>query len=345
MRFGINQVTDDLPNYGQLVRRTEDIGVELIGVPDTQAGQYRECYITLSQALSNTTRVLAGPVVSNAVTRHPAVTAAAIASADELSGGRAFLGMATGDTGVINLGLRPVRMADLEAYILAVRELFDQGRTTWQGRTAQLRWVQGAVPIYLAADGPQMLRMVGRVADGVICGMGFRPENIRRVKQFIAEGAREASRSPDEIAIWYYTRVAVTDSRDEALDMVRPSLAASSAHAFRFSLEGKEVPEEYVEPIRELERRYDPGFHNQPGPDNPNAQAVEELGLTEYLASRFGVAGTEEQCIERIRELESNGVERVLCRPIVHDRYGFLDQWERVIAATCGGGSGGDGGS
>lgn len=341
MRFGINQATDDLPNYGELVRRTEAIGVELVGVPDTQAGQYRECYVTLSHALSNTTRVLAGPVVSNAVTRHPAVTAAAIASADELSGGRAFLGMATGDTGLINLGLRPVRMADLEAYILAVRELFDEGRTTWKGRTARLRWLQRPVPIYLAADGPKMLRMAGRVADGVICGMGFRPENVRRVQQFVAEGAREAGRSPDEIAIWYWTRVAVADSRDEALEMVRPSLAASSAHAFRFSLEGKEVPEDYEEPIRELERRYDPGFHNQPGPDNPNARAVAELGLTEYLASRFGVAGTEEQCIGRIRELQGHGVERVLCRPIVHDRYGFLDRWERVIAATRNGSGGG----
>ena len=337
MKFGINQVTDDLPNYGELVRRTEAIGVDRIGVPDTQAGKFRECYVTLSQVFSHTSRVTAGPVVSNAITRHPAVTAAAIASADEVSGGRAFLGMATGDTGVFNLGLKPARQSELESYVLAVRELFDTGRTTWNGTTAKLKWVKRPVPIYLAADGPKMLRMAGRIADGVIVGMGFREENIRRVQQFLGEGANEAGRSLHDIDIWYWARVAVADQREDALDLVRPSLAAGSAHAFRFTLEGKEVPADLVEPILELERRYDHSFHNEPGMENPNGRLVEELGLTDYLAERMGVVGTENECIDQLKRLGELGVENVLCRPLVFDRYDFLNRWERVIAAVRGG--------
>lgn len=336
MQFGISWVPDDLTTYGDLVRRTEAIGVDRIGVPDTQASQYRECYVTLSHLFANTTRAAAGPVVSNPVTRHPAVTAAAIASADEVSGGRAFICMATGDTGVFNLGLKPAKRAELEAYVLALRELFDAGRTTWHGATVKLKWVERPVPIYLAADGPKMLRLAGRIADGVVVGTGFLAENVPMVEGFIAEGAREAGRSLDDIDVWYMARAAVADHRDDALDLVRPSLAAASAHAFRFSLEGKSVPDELVEPILELERRYDHTVHNQPGTDNPNGQLVADLGLTDYLADRMAVVGTEAECIAKFRRLRELGVENVICRPLVLDRGDFLDRWERIIAATRG---------
>lgn len=47
MRFGMGWVPDDLTTYGELVRQTEAIGVDRIGVPDTEASVYRECYVTL----------------------------------------------------------------------------------------------------------------------------------------------------------------------------------------------------------------------------------------------------------------------------------------------------------
>jgi alkanesulfonate monooxygenase SsuD/methylene tetrahydromethanopterin reductase-like flavin-dependent oxidoreductase (luciferase family) len=131
-------------------------------------------------------------------------------------------------------------------------------------------------------------------------------------------------------------RAAVGETRDEALDLARPSLAAASAHAFRFSLEGKDVPEELVEPILELERRYDHTVHNTPGTENPNGQLVLELGLTDYLADRMGIIGTEQDCIDKVARLQATGVDNVFCRPLVHDRQRFLDHWERVITSTVG---------
>lgn len=334
MKFGISWVPDDLKTYGALVRRTEEIGIDRIGVPDTQASQYRECYVTLAHLFDNTERVVAGPLVSNPVVRHPAVTAAAIASADELSGGRANITLATGDTGVFNLGLRPAKLAQLEEYVLVLRELFETGRATWNGNTVKLKWVERPVPIHIAADGPKALRLAGRVADGVVVGFGFREDNVPLVQQYIAEGAKEAGRSLDDIDIWYMARAAVADDRADALELVTPSLAAASAHAFRFSLSGKAVPEDLVEPILDLERRYDHTVHNVPGTDNPNGQLVRELGLTDYLADRMAVAGTEEECIAKFRRLHDLGVRNVVCRPLVLDRADFLDRWERIIGAV-----------
>lgn len=334
MKFGISWVPDDLGGYGELVRRTEEIGVDRIGVPDTQASQYRECYVTLTHLFAHTRRVVAGPLVSNPITRHPAVAAAAIASADELSGGRAEICLATGDTGVFNLGLKPAKLAELEEYVLVLRELFERGRATWQGSTVKLKWVQRPVPISIAADGPKALRLAGRVADGVVVGLGFLEDTVPLVEQYIAEGAREAGRSPEDIDIWYMARAAVADDRERALELVRPSLAAASAHAFRFSLAGKAVPAELEEPILELERRYDHTVHNVPGTENPNGRLVEELGLTDYLAERMAIVGTEEECMAKLSRLRELGVENVICRPLVLDRADFLDRWGRIIRAA-----------
>jgi len=334
VKFGISWVPDDLTTYGDLVRRTEEIGVDRIGIPDTQANVYRECYVTMTTLFHHTTKVKATTLVSNPVTRHPAVAAAAIASAFEVSGGRAIICLASGDTGVFNLGLKPAKLKLIEDYVRAMRELFDTGKATWEGNTMKLKWVEKPVPIHIAADGPNALRLAGRIADGIVVGFGFQETNVPLAMQYIAEGAAEAGRSVDDIEIFWMARVAVGDTRDEALDLARPSLAAASAHAFRFSLDGKDVPEDLVEPILELERRYDHTVHNSPGMGNPNGQLVKELGLTDYLEERMGIMGTEEQCIERIRKLRSYGVENIFCRPVVFDRYDFLDRWKRVIDAV-----------
>lgn len=334
MKLGITWVTDDLGDYAALAARTEAIGVDRIGVPDTQAGNYRECYVTLAHLFGHTTRVEAGPVVSNPLTRHPAVSAAAIASADELSGGRAFLCLATGDTGVLNLGMRPATLAQLEEYVLVLRDLFESGRARYRGDDVRLKWVRRPVPVFIAADGPRALRLAGRVADGVVVGLGFLPETVPLVQRHLREGAEEAGRSVDEIDVWYMARAAVADRREDALRLVRPSLAAASAHAFRFSLNGKAVPDELAEPVRELERRYDVTVHNEPGRENPNGRLVEELGLTEYLADRMAVVGTEADCIAKLQRLQELGVDNVIVRPLVTDRYGFLDSWERVVKAV-----------
>lgn len=336
MRFGITWVPDDLSAFGEVARRTEEIGIDRIGVPDTQAAQYRECYVTLTHLFASTVAVEAGPVVTNPLTRHPAVSAAAIASADELSGGRAFLCLATGDTGVINLGLRPAKLAQLEEYALVLRDLFGTGRARYQGNDIRLKWVERSVPIYLAADGPRALRLAGRVADGVVVGTGFDEETVSLVRGYIAEGTRESGRTLDDIDVWYMSRVAVADHRTEALRLVSPSLAAAAAHAFRFSLTGKAVPDRYAERLLELERRYDVTVHNEPGRENPNGRLVAELGLTEYLSDRMGIVGTEQECVEKLRRLRKLGVRNVFMRPLVVDRWDFLDRWERVGQAVQG---------
>jgi 5,10-methylenetetrahydromethanopterin reductase len=331
MKLGINFPPGRITRHAQIAAATESSGVDLLGVSDSQAGEYRDCYVALGSVVANTSHLLTGPMVTNPLTRHPAVTASAISTADEQSGGRCILAISTGDSGVYNLGLRPANLAKLEEYIHVLRGLFTGEPTRYGEHTLQLAWATRQIPVYMGAEGPRSLRMAGRIADGVVVGGGLLPEVVESAMKLIDDGARSVGRNIGDIDVWFMGKAALGDSRESAIQEVRASLASSANHVFRFTLEGKAVPDEYRAAIAELQARYDVTQHNVPGADNPNANLVDELGLTNYLAERFGILGNEADCVDRLSTLKALGVAGVLARPLVNDEFEFLSRWKKVV--------------
>ena len=90
----------------RMAQRAEADGFDGWFVVDSQnlAG---DCYVALAQAAAATERIRLGTGVTNPYTRHPAVTASAIASVHAESGGRAVLGIGRGDSALAHLGLAP----------------------------------------------------------------------------------------------------------------------------------------------------------------------------------------------------------------------------------------------
>jgi 5,10-methylenetetrahydromethanopterin reductase len=80
-----------------------------------------DSYVALALAASATDRLGLATGVTNPVTRHPAVTASAIASIGRISGGRAALGIGRGDSALAHLGRAPVGVAVLERYLIALQ--------------------------------------------------------------------------------------------------------------------------------------------------------------------------------------------------------------------------------
>jgi 5,10-methylenetetrahydromethanopterin reductase len=139
-------------------RLAEDVGFTLVGVADSQS-VFRELYATMALCAQATRRVLIGPSVTNPITRHPAVAASGIATIDEIAPGRAFFGIGSGDSAILNLAERPATLADMRAYIEAVRRLHEDGVAEWRGRRMRLTWPPRAIPIYLSAEGPRTLEL------------------------------------------------------------------------------------------------------------------------------------------------------------------------------------------
>jgi 5,10-methylenetetrahydromethanopterin reductase len=308
-------------------RLAEEVGFSLVGVADSQS-VFRELYATMALCAQATRRVRIGPSVTNPVTRHPAVAASGIATIEEIAPGRAFFGIGSGDSAILNLAERPATLADMRAYVESVRALHAKGETAWHGRTARLTWVNRPLPIYLSAEGPRTLELAGEIADGVIVNVGLDPSLVRDAVASVHAGARRAGRDPAAIDLWTLVRINVTADVVAGIDEIRMELASNAHHVFRFTLEGKHVPGELADAIRRVQRGYQPAVHEALGP-SPNARLLEaEPVLRAYLADRFAVVGSPAACAEKLRAVVQAGIGGLLVT-------GFVAERTRLIRALA----------
>ena len=331
MKFGDTMFPNNLEDVASQTRLAEEMGFDYVGIADSQS-LARELYVTLSVVAMSTERVMLGPTVSNPLTRHPAVASSAIASVNELSGGRAFLGIGSGDSAVLNLGLRPARLAELHHYIQSIREMLAGDTSEYRGDHAHVRWANAAIPVAMSAEGPRTLAMAGAIADAAIIHTGLTDDVLRDTVARIREGERAAGREEGAAGVWAFAKCNIADQRNEAIEEIKMALAASGHHAFRFTLEGKNVPEEFREAVSILHHEYQAAEHEQVG-QTRNATLTDELGLTDYFADRFAVAGTPEECRAKSRAIFDAGVDALLITAIGPSPESIIRRFgEEVIA-------------
>ena len=150
----------------------EELGYSYCMVADE--GLMLDVYAVLGAAARATSTIRLG-AVTNPYTRHPAATAAAVATVDEMSGGRAFVTLVAGGTMVLRpMGLqRAAPLARMADTIEALRLLWRGEPVTFQGRRLSLEGAQlttgtHSIPIWVAARGPRMLALAGARADGLV---------------------------------------------------------------------------------------------------------------------------------------------------------------------------------
>src|SRR5712691_8086308 len=120
--------------------------------------------------------------VTNPATRHPAALATAIATVQEVSNGRAVLGIGRGDTALFHLGRPPMRIEDFFARIRAVPSYLRWETIESNGHPSRLRWRdrarQPAVPIDIAASGPKVIALAARTVERVTFAVGADPDRL-----------------------------------------------------------------------------------------------------------------------------------------------------------------------
>ena len=331
--FGVTLLPNALDEFQSWCRTAEASGFDTIGIGDSQS-LYREVFITSALCAGCTEDVTFGPRVINPVTRHPAVAASGAATLAEMAPGRVVLGIGSGDSAVHNAGVQPARMAEMREYTDAVRAMLAQGRAPYHGDTTTLSWGPAEVPVYIAASGPKTLELAGEIADGVIIQTGLLPEVIEDALACIRRGAERAGRDFNAIDKTWFPWVSVGKTRDEAVHAIKHSLASGAKHLGRFTTEGKNIPSDLLDKIREAKRRYRFDQHQQPGSDN--VRLIEELGLVEYLADRFAIVGTLEDCVRKIEIAAEAGATHFWMSVHFAGKEQFMREWgEAVIPRFC----------
>ena len=331
MKYGVTLLPTSYDSFRRHIRLAEAVGFDYIGVADSQS-LFRELFVSLTVAALETERVHIGTSVTNPLTRHPAVLASSVASLQELSGGRAFLGIGTGDSAVLNLGLRPARLRVLCDYVAAVRTMLAGDTADYQGREVHVRWSRTPVPIMLSAEGHRTLRMAGTIADRVMIHTGLTPEILGDTIAHIRAGEADAGKPAGGAEVWAFAKCNIANDRAAAIDEIRMALAASAHHAFRFTLEGKHIPDELREAMLAIQGEYVAAEHEQVG-DTRNAALSDELGVTDYLADRFAVAGTPDECRAKVRQIAASGVAVLQITAISHEPADIIRRFgEEIIA-------------
>lgn len=329
IKLGVSLVCDRILELPGWVKAVENAGFDALGVGDSPA-LYPEVYSQGTIAALNTSRVMFGPRVSNPLTRHLSVTASGMATISQLSGGRAVLGIGTGDSAVYSVGQRPATLQYLRNYIQSLRAMLTVGETTFEG----LRITCGhraRVPVYIAAHGPASLRMAGEIGDGVIVGGGVSRELAAYALEHIDQGARLAGRRVEDLDVWWLIGASIDASTTQAIDGIKTHLAAAANATFRLGTKDKLVPAEVEPAISELIRGYDFMSHEHAGSGRSNVELVERLGLTDYLASRFTLAGTAQEFARRIEECAGWGARNLWMTMPRPDKIGFLDEVRNTV--------------
>ena len=307
-------------------KRAEALGFEAVFFADSQMNNV-DPYQAMALCAVNTKRIRFGTAVTNMVYRDPTITANSFATLNEISQGRAIIGVGTGDGPVYSLGRTATRLVEFERGLRIVRDLLlDRGIDVPKsqeraGGNVKLKVGRRPVPIYISAEGPKTLRVAGRTCDGVILGTGFDKQVTDWARRRIAEGAKEAGRSLEEIDIMPAGMIVVDDNGDVARQRVRSRMANRAHHNFRFTMET--VPEGEAAGVKRfmdnfdiskpIEERIDPGF------------------VTDYLLQRFTIAGTPAECIAKVKRLETDGIKRILVTPPNAQYDEVMDAWGKQV--------------
>jgi 5,10-methylenetetrahydromethanopterin reductase len=303
IRFGFSVTPGEPVGVGEEMRRAEALGYDRFGVWDSPA-LFREPWTTLASVAADLERIRLGTWVTNPLSRHPLVTAACAATVSDLAPGRVYIGIGAGGTGVWHLGMQTARLAELEAYVLAVRGLLERGSADWHGQALTLPWAgPRRIPIIISAHASRSLRLAGRIGDGVVIGLGITPEVVAASLELLEAGARDGGRSADDLEVWFTSFWWVDEQPGKAISDGGWSATAFALHFADSGVEQKFIPDELKAPLLEIGKAYDLKSHGRPSEEQQAAyvELADRLGVGSYLRDRFMFAGTPEEVEAQLR--------------------------------------------
>ena len=301
LSFGIS-AREPLRRIGDVARTAEEQGFDAAWVIDSQVAM-KDVHVALTVAALATSKIHLGTGVTNPLTRHITVTANAIAGVDEVSGGRALLGLGSGDSAVFPLGWKPAPITDMRRFLQEIRRFLNGHEVMLDGRPVRLPGITRPVPIFVAASQPRMLTLAGEQADGVIL-LGAADVALTEWQlALVRQGARDAGRDPNGIFVDLWLGISMADDRRQALEDVK-AFATSQARWFS---RWKELPP----PLAPFADEFRRAFSAYKFADHLSRRAEHAHAVSDRFADFVALAGPAEACHDRLEALLALNVDRI----------------------------------
>lgn len=220
-RFGVflDPTVGNVHEPFRLAKIADQNGLDLLTIQDhPYQGQYYETWTLLTALAMATEHIHISPNVANLPLRLPSLLAKQAATLDILTGGRVELGLGAGVYWDAIAAYGGPERAPAEAYA-AFKDALNILRGMWDNKSKTFSYIgkiysiKGAqsgpapshrIPIWAGAMGPKMLRLTGRLADGLLISMAYvPPETLPNFNALIDAGAADSGRSPEVIRRGY----------------------------------------------------------------------------------------------------------------------------------------------
>jgi probable F420-dependent oxidoreductase len=317
LTFGVTVLPDPPSSrFFELVELAERHGFEYAWTYDSHI-LWQESYATLPLAAARTSKIKLGHFVTNPGIRDPTVTASWYATMQDLSNGRMVMGIGRGDSSRRVVGLKPVRVAEFEARSAMIKDLMNGRKVDWNEKELELAWVKKElpeIPMWIAGYGPKALAVAGRVGDGVIIQLAD-PVIIQWIMDTARKAAEEAGRDPSELKCIVGAPSHISDDLADAREQVRWFPAMVSNHVMDLIEKygwDSEIPEALTDFVK-ARKFYDYKDHSRVG-------AAHGEFVTDEICDRFCVLGNVEQATEKLKELESVGVDQFNIYLMTHNQ-------------------------
>ena len=213
-----------------IIKSAEALGFDRLWHSNEKFGRDMVANMTLSA--THTERIGIGAAVTDPYSVHPALTAAAMATVDDISSGRVIVGMGAGGSGFPAMGIQRERpVAAMRDAIAIMRGMWSGQPAVVEGKVVSVRngvlgfSTRPDIRIVIATRGPAVLRLAGRVADGAMIATMATPQGVGIAWDFVKQGARQAGRDPEEIEVISRVDTCVDRDRDKARAGVKQMIA------------------------------------------------------------------------------------------------------------------------
>jgi len=237
----------------ELARLADDVGMESIWMSDHLC--FRDSLTSSMAFLATTKRITVVPAPLSPYSRHPMVSAMAIATMEEFAPGRVAATAGTGNAAAMEeVGIQVTRpLQTMREYMRVLRDFLSGETVHFQGEVFRVHGARMGfapsrpIPIYMTAVKPKMLRLAGELGDGVLLSAGCAPKYIGRCAEEIRHGAERSGKSISDIDVAGFITASVSEHALEAVEASKTFLAyifRNKHHAENIRMGGGKIDQE-----------------------------------------------------------------------------------------------------